>query len=659
MAEKIKRVRRKRKVKPFHGFEKLLRPTNLAILIGSVVVVLALGLIFFTYGRRFYDEWREGRLLKMATTLLQEQKFNEASRVAQQVLQIDPNSLPAFYILAEAAEKQSDADSLPTFYTLAETAEKQNRDAAIAWRAQIARLRHHDLESQLNLVSAALRFGQLDAARKALADVSPSDRDRALYHVVAGWLARAEGNPAEQERQFAAAVEREPSNDLYQFNLAVLRIRSSDTEEYANARSTLERLTKVTNSRAGALRALLNDAVQRSDFARAEKLAQDLQMSEHVRFGDYLLCLDFYRKLDEKKFNALLEKVKPVAARNPTDVALLMDWMNSNGLAAEVLKWMDKLSSSIITKPPPAIAIAEAFADLKNWSRLKRWTRGGSWAGAEYLRLAYQAYGSRQLKQSAADAEFESLWKSAEKSAAGQHDRETNLARLATKWNLTTEAEQLWLRLAKYPPVRREALDNLFRIYRSANNLRKLLDIARQIHHYAPDDVIATATFARLIMLLEPNTAEGRQLAREAYDKMPYDTACAVTYSYSLYEQGRTAEGIEIIKQLSWEQLHDPHAAAYVAVLLLDENQPDAAKEYIEAADEGRLYVEEKRLLDGARAKLSATAPSPSPSASEKSASPTPGSTSPDAPAATATATPAVTPSPSASPPPTSPSPPP
>ena len=78
--------------------------------------------------------------------------------------------------------------------------------------------------------------------------------------------------------------------------------------------------------------------------------------------------------------------------------------MNGNGLASEVLKWMDKLPSSITTGPPPAIAIAEAFADLKNWSRLKRWTRNGSWGAGEYLRLAYQAYGSRQSRQSAADA---------------------------------------------------------------------------------------------------------------------------------------------------------------------------------------------------------------------------------------------------------------
>jgi hypothetical protein len=38
------------------------------------------------------------------------------------------------------------------------------------------------------------------------------DRDKAAFHVVAGWLARAEGNLAEQEEQFAAAVKKEPTN---------------------------------------------------------------------------------------------------------------------------------------------------------------------------------------------------------------------------------------------------------------------------------------------------------------------------------------------------------------------------------------------------------------------------------------------------------------
>ena len=48
---------------------------------------------------------------------------------------------------------------------------------------------------------------------------------------MAGWLARAQGDDAEVEQHFAAAVEKEPGNDLYQFNLAVLQIRSADAGE--------------------------------------------------------------------------------------------------------------------------------------------------------------------------------------------------------------------------------------------------------------------------------------------------------------------------------------------------------------------------------------------------------------------------------------------
>jgi len=137
---------------------------------------------------------------------------------------------------------------VPALYVLAEAAEKQNREEAVSWRQQIARLLPTDLDSQLNLASAALRFGKLDLARQALDRVPANDRDSAAYHVVAGWLARAEGNFAGQEEQFAAAVKRERGNDLYQFNLAALQIRSKDSEKSARARDTLQRLSKVART---------------------------------------------------------------------------------------------------------------------------------------------------------------------------------------------------------------------------------------------------------------------------------------------------------------------------------------------------------------------------------------------------------------------------
>src|SRR5213594_3588085 len=399
MAERIKYVRHGRARQLFLGLESFFQPrlwlARLGVVVGVSAVALLVGIVLFSYGSRLYDDWRQSRLLRRATALLQEGKLNKAAQTAQELVARHPDSLPALHVLAEAAEKQ-------------------NLQEAVKWREQIARLLPADLESQLNLASAALRFGKLDVARQALDRVPSRDRDRAAFHVVAGWLARPQGNLAEQEEQFAAAVKKEPNNDLYQFNLAALRIHSSDAEKSAKARDTLQGLSKVTPYRTGALRALLNDAVERNDLAEADNFAQQLQMSPEVTFSDYLLCLNFYRKLDEKKFRLLLEKVKPFAARNPSDLASLMNWMNQNGLAADVVKWIDKLSPDKLGSPPASIAVADAYANVRNWSRLKRWAHVGAWGESEYLRLAYQAIAVRRSHQNAADTEFETLWRSAE-----------------------------------------------------------------------------------------------------------------------------------------------------------------------------------------------------------------------------------------------------
>src|SRR5437867_896496 len=256
MPEKIRRVRRKRRsrslpgVESFPSFRLHLPPVRVALYVAAAAVAVVLIALFGTYSSKLYTGWRESRLLKRATAMLEKKDFVGANR-----------------------------------------------------------------------------------------------------------LARAEGNLAEQEQQFAIAVNKDPQNDLYKFNLAALQIRSQEPGKSSQARDSLEHLTQVPEFRTGALRALLNDAVDHNDLQAADRFAQQLQMSPEVSFGDYLLCLNFYRKLDAEKFDVLLEKVKPVASRNSGDLGLLMDWMNENGLASEVVKWMDKLPEATTAKPPAAIAI--------------------------------------------------------------------------------------------------------------------------------------------------------------------------------------------------------------------------------------------------------------------------------------------------------------
>jgi Tfp pilus assembly protein PilF len=587
MPEKIRRVRRRRRrqdllgVETFSDLRPHLPPGRIAAYFTAAILVVLLIVAVGTYGSKLYSSWHESRLLKRAGAMLEQKDFALANRYARRVLDLHRDSLPAFQILAEATEKQ-------------------NSEETVSWRAQIARLQPDNIDSQLNLASAALRFGQIDLARKTLERVAPRAHDLAAFHVVAGWLARAEGNLAEQEQHFSIAATKDPKNDLYKFNLAAIQIRSQDLDKSAQARENLERLTQNPQFRTGALRALLNDAVDRRDLQGADRFAQQLQLSPDASFSDYLLCLNFYQKLDVKKFDVVLEKVKPVAAREPTDLGLLMDWMNDNGLSAEVIKWTDKLPASATARPPAAIAIAAAFAEQKNWSRLRRWARSESWGDDDYLRLAYQAFAARQMRQSSADAEFNTLWRAAFHAAADQPEHEIKLARLASKWNLPIESEVLWSRLSRVPPSRREALDALYKLYRANNDVKKLYDVLQRLHDSSPNEITITSNFARLGLNIEQNTKQAQDLAKQAYEREPDDPNCAITYA---------------LQKLPPETLRDPHNAVYAAVLLRDLNQADAAKEYIQIARRGPIYGEEKRLLEDEANKGSGIAPTPTPSA--------------------------------------------
>src|SRR6476620_9078865 len=574
-------------------FQRQLNRGRLTVAIEGLAIAFLVGVFFVNYGSKLYENWRERRLLHQATTLLQEGKLSKAAQMAQELARRHPDSLAALSILAD-------------------TAERQNLEEAVAWRERIARLLPKDPESQLNFASAALRFGELDLAREALNRVSGSDRDRAAFHVVAGWLARAEGNFAEQEEQFAAAVKEEPKNDLYQFNLAALQIRSKDGEKNKKARDTLERLITIAPYRTGAVRALLNDAVERNDRTAADSFAQQLQMSPEVTFGDYLLCLNFYQKLDEKKFRRLLDKVKPFAARNASDLASLIDWMNQNGLAGDVVKWVDKLPPAQLSLPPASVAVADAYATVKNWSRLKRWARTGNWGDAEYLRLAYSAIAERHLR-SGNDSGFEKLWQSAAELSGDVPERELMLARLATKWQLANQAEELWVRVEENPTMRREALDNLRQLYRAKNETTKLYSVLQRLHESSPNEAPITADLARLGLNLGENTESSHQLAKEAYDRAPKDINCAVTYAFSLHRLVRNAEALAIIQSIPTDRLHDAHAAVYIALVLVEGNELKGAKDYMEAAENGKLYPEEKKLLEEAKTKLVAASAIPSP----------------------------------------------
>src|SRR5207237_10474960 len=144
---------------------------------------------------------------------------------------------------------------------------------------------------------------------------------------------------------------------------------------------------------------------------------------------------------------------------------------------------------------------------------------------------------------------------------------------LASKWKLEPESEQLWLRIAKNPPMRREALDELARHYRAKNETGKLYDILQRLHESSPNEPPITADLARLGLNIGQNTKESQDLAKEAYDRSPNDTNCAVTYAFSLDRLGHSDQRLATITKLPPDQSHEPHAPIYVRLFRLDSHR--------------------------------------------------------------------------------------
>src|SRR5439155_18106499 len=156
-----------RRLKSF--FQRQRWPARLAFLIAASALAVFLAIIFFRYGSSVYNDWLERRLLHRAASMLQQEKFEQAAVTARAIVQLHRESLPAFSILAEATEKQ-------------------NSEETVWWREQIARLLPTDPDSQLNLASAALRFGQLDVARKPwIASRLPITTEPPFMSSRAGW----------------------------------------------------------------------------------------------------------------------------------------------------------------------------------------------------------------------------------------------------------------------------------------------------------------------------------------------------------------------------------------------------------------------------------------------------------------------------------------
>ena len=430
-------------------------------------------------------------------------------------------------------------------------------------------------------------------AAQTLDELKDSAGDVAAYHAVSAELALRLKRTAEAVAQFEQASRLEPTNELHQLNLAVLRLQSTNEGAPAAARATLEQLRASTNVGALALRWLVAESLRRDDLSTAERFSRLLLADSRSVPDDRLQRLTILQRSQNPEFKSYLSALQKNALTNATEVYGISDWMIGHGYAGEALTWLNGCPAKLRTEQPVPLALVDCYLARKDWQGLDTSLQEQSWGDLEFLRFAFLSRAAEGLNQKlAADAR----WRTAIREADDRLGPLTALLKMANSGGRTQAKEDLLWQIAQRFSRERWALEELQRLYRTTGNTRGLNKVYATMASYAPKNFFAQNDLAATSLLLKVNLFKAHELAKEVFTRHPAEANFVATYAFSHHLQGRTKEGLAVLQKLKPDVLETPSVALYYGVLLSAAGETNKAVKYLGIAQKSELLPEEKVL---------------------------------------------------------------
>jgi tetratricopeptide (TPR) repeat protein len=548
-----------------------------AIILGVVLVAGALGLWF--YGRPAYRRHQETRFIEQARRFMAKRDYRNASLSARQTLQVNPGNLEACGIVAEVAEASRSA-------------------VALDWRRRIVELAP-TIENKIKLASTALHLQgpPCPVAAQTLEELAESAQNIAAYHAVSGELALKLKRVDEAAARFEQASRLEPTNEVHQLNLAVLRLQSTNDTLSASGRATLEGLRSSTNVGTLALRWLVAETINRGDWDGAHRFSKQLLTNFHSLPDDRLQHLTILRQSKNPEFNDFLSAVQTTAITNASEIYGVSSWMIGHGLVEDAMRWLTNCPDKLRFEQPVPMAFVDSYLARKDWPGLEAFLQTQKWSDLEFLRCALLSRAASEQKQ---NLSAEARWRMATREAGDRLGPNIALLGLAEKWGRKEAREELLWQIVRRFPRERWALRELERLCLAADNTIGLNKVYATMASYDPKNLSARNNLAATSLLLGLNLSKAHEIAKELHLQHPEEAIIASTYAYSLHRQGRTKEGLAVLGRLKPEALETPSVALYYGVLLSAMEETNQANKYLALAQQSKLLPEEKALAEEA-----------------------------------------------------------
>lgn len=546
---------------------------------GGIILLTVLG----WSGHRFYRTWQEEHLVRRAAAFMSGGDLKTASLNARRALQLNPKNLGATRVIAQIAEKTGDR-------------------TALDWRRKVLELNPASVEDALALVRCGLWFNDLGTAEQTLNALGESAKQKPEFHAASGRLAEMKKDAAAAEGHWARAVELAPDDTAYRFQLALVQLGSNAPTKREKGLAVLEGLRSDPKERSAATRTLIVDgAAHRGDPERLRSLASDLQGYPDAPFSDRIIYLEILRQLHDPAYDEYLSRLKGDAPAEPSDLASLLSWMIRNQMSAEAIAFANSLPAETQTKWPVPLAIAEAYAQVKNWIQLERLTKNGSWPANDFLRRAYLARAFRGEERSLAS---EQELAAAQQEAASNPQALATLGQTIAGWGWQNEAVELLWALTKSPETRLSALRSLYEHYAKIPDTSGLYRTLTRFAEISPNDATIQNNLAQISLLLGADVEHARKLAADLIARDPSNAVYNSTYAFALLSKGDTKGALKIMDGLTADQLRDPSVATYYGLVLSAAGQKEKAREFLHRSSEANLLPEEKALVAKAESTL-------------------------------------------------------
>ena len=543
-----------------------------------VAVMLAIACAGFL-GRRIYQKTTEHRLAAQATQYLQKQDLRNASLCLQRALQINPYDVRVNQLMADMLEQDGST-------------------MALSWRIRTAELQTNNMEYRLEWAKTALEMHDLASVVQALRGVNSKYRSTAEFHKLAGGLAWNLHDPANAEKEYAAALQLEPTNLTVTLNLATVRLVSTNKTVASEARATLEAIPANSPLHLTALRALATDDAERKSYQSAIYYQQQVANDPKASYSDKLGYLQILHLADSPQFTAWQQTLEIDATNSPFYVYALGHWTQIEEGPAIALRWLDGLPPTLQTNLPVPMAITDCQIGLKDWNGVLGTIRNADWGELEYYRLCLNSLADRSLGNNDGASE---AWQNAFMASSHHLDRLARLNQLTAAWGWALERKQVLDQVISQFPGETWANDQLTALLYDQGQTQELADLLNQMYSADPSNLRIKNNLATILLLEKTDLNRAHRLAQEAYNSSPDNPFFACTYAYSLLLQSRNQEAAKIIGSLKADYLKDPSIAAYYGIVEAQTGNTKAAAPALKVAQTVRLLPEEMQLVHQAQ----------------------------------------------------------